>query len=111
MPLPVTRNVLMDSEGAQPLLVWYAAYGSNICEERLLCYIRGGTPPGSKRNYVGCRDKALPRDARAILIPHRLFFAGSAPGWSDKAMAFIRSARGGESFGRMYLVTFDRSEE
>jgi hypothetical protein len=60
------------SETAVTPLVWYAAYGSNVCQDLFLCYIRGGTPAGSKRNYVGCSDNSLPRDARPITIPHRL---------------------------------------
>ena len=92
-------------------LVWYAAYGSNLCHERFLCYIQGGTPPGSKRTYVGCDDKSLPRDTRSSRIPHRLFFAGTARGWSNKAMAFIQSGRGGQSYGRMYLITFSQFDQ
>jgi len=94
-----------------PQLVWYAAYGSNLCRERFLCYIQGGTPRGSKRTYVGCHDKSLPRDVRSTMIPHRLFFAGKASGWSDKAMAFIRSARDGESYGRMFLISFSQFDQ
>ncbi len=92
-------------------LVWYAAYGSNLCRERFLCYIQGGTPPGSKKNYVGCDDKSSPRDVRSTQIPHRLFFAGTASGWSNKAMAFIRSIRDGQSYGRMFLITFPQFDQ
>jgi HKD family nuclease len=101
----------MKTEGTQPSLVWYAAYGSNICEERFLCYIRGGTPPGAHKDYVGCHDPSLPRDARPIMIPHGLFFAGSASGWNGKGMAFIRSERDRRSFGRMYLITFTQFDQ
>jgi len=100
----------MDSEGTVHSLVWYAAYGSNVCQERFLCYIRGGTPPGSRRNYLGCHDKSLPRDAHPIVIPYRLFFA-SKSGWRGKAMAFIRSATGGQAFARMYLITFAQFDQ
>jgi hypothetical protein len=94
-----------------PQLVWYAAYGSNLCRERFLCYIQGGTPRGSKKTYVGCHDKSLPRDVRSIRIPHQLFFAGTALGWDNKAMAFIRSARDAESYGRMFLITFPQFDQ
>ena len=92
-------------------LVWYAAYGSNLCSERFLCYIRGGMPPNSKRSYIGCDDKSLPRDTRSILIPHRLFFAGTAPGWGSMAMAFIRSANDGQSYGRKFLITYPQFDQ
>ena len=36
-------------------LVWYLSYGSNLLEERFLCYIEGGTPPGSKSFHSGSR--------------------------------------------------------
>jgi hypothetical protein len=98
-------------ENMNSRLVWYAAYGSNLCRERFLCYIRGGTPPGSNRTYVGCDDKSLPRNVRSIRIPHQLFFAGTAPGWENKAMAFIRSAGDAESYGRMFLITFPQFDQ
>jgi hypothetical protein len=101
----------MPSEQNDTPLVWYAAYGSNVCQERFLCYVRGGTPHGSKRNYVGCHDNSVPRDARRIMIPHRLFFAGSASGWGGKGMAFVRSEREGRSFGQMYLITFPQFDQ
>jgi hypothetical protein len=91
-------------------LVWYAAYGSNLCRERFLCYIRGGTLPNSKRTYAGCDDKSLPRDTRSIVIHHRLFFAGTS-GWGNKAMDFIRSARDGQSYGRLSLITFPQFDQ
>src|SRR6266851_737509 len=34
---------------------WYAAYGSNLAEDRFLCYVRGGRPAGGKVNLLGCR--------------------------------------------------------
>ena len=36
-------------------LVWYLSYGSNLLEERFLCYIEEGTPPGSKSFHSGSR--------------------------------------------------------
>jgi hypothetical protein len=45
------------------------------------------------------------------MIPHRLFFAGKASSWSDKAMSFIRSASDGESYGRMFLISFSQFDQ
>ena len=41
-------------------LVWYAGYGSNTDLDRFMCYIAGGTPVGTDRIYVGCKDPSAP---------------------------------------------------
>ena len=33
-----------NQEQSSPKRVWYASYGSNLQRERLMCYIKGGTP-------------------------------------------------------------------
>ena len=43
-----------------PPEVWYVSYGSNMCRDRLRCYIEGGRPRGGALEYVGARDDTLP---------------------------------------------------
>lgn len=69
-------------------LVWYVAYGSNKVPERFHTYLRGGTPDGSRRTYLGARNPALPQRSLPTRIPHRLFFAGDSPVWGG-GVAFV----------------------
>ncbi len=96
--------------GRNPQWVWYAAYGSNLCYERFLCYIRVGTPANSTRSYLGCNDKSLPLYALPFTIPHKLFFAGKY-GWNNQASAFVRSTKEGQSYGRLFLIAFPQFDQ
>ena len=86
--------------------VWYACYGSNIREERFLCYINGGTPPGALRNFVGCSDKTKPRKSAKISIPHEMYFAKKSPTWNGGGICFLNPEknRNIETYGRRYLI-------
>ena len=90
----------------RPNLVWYASYGSNLCyERRFMCYLRGGTPAGSRERNPGCRDPTPPRDMKPVLLPFELYFASYAKSW-DGAPAFIRPGNDKHrAYGRMYLIT------
>lgn len=97
--------------GRKTQWVWYAGYGSNLCYELFLPYIRGGPRrPNSTKTYVGCEDKSPPIYDLPFMIPHRLFFAGEH-GWNDQASAFVRSTRDGESYGRLFLITFPQFDQ
>ena len=76
-----------DTSGAENL-VWYVAYGSNKVAARFHTYLRGGSPPGSRRTYLGARDPSLPVRSAEVRIPHRLFFAGDSPVWGG-GVAFV----------------------
>ncbi|QDH78430.1 hypothetical protein FKX85_05035 [Echinicola soli] len=69
--------------------IWYASYGSNLLEERFLCYIRGGKPLGATKTYQGCVDKSLPTAKKGLEIPYRIYFAKLAKIWSGGGVAFI----------------------
>lgn len=90
-----------------PEYIWYASYGSNINEERFHCYIQGGQPKGSLRQYDGCRDKTLPIQKENITIHHELYFAKSSSTWSNGGVAFIHPDRNEtqRTLGRMYLIS------
>jgi len=87
-------------------LVWYASYGSNLLRNRFMCYIRGGKPEGSSKEYEGCSSNNPPRDDRPIIIPHELYFSKQSSTWKNKAVAFIKSQRNekARTLGRMYLI-------
>lgn len=87
--------------------VWYASYGSNILEERFLCYIQGGQPVGSAKRYDGCDDKSLPVDKEEIYISSELYFAKKSKSWENGGVGFINInfEQQQQTLGRMYLIT------
>ena len=87
--------------------VWYACYGSNLLEERFLCYIKGGRPKGALTTYVGCTDKAIPTDNEDFYICSELYFAKESGNWDNGGVAFIRTffEPQASTIGRIYLVT------
>lgn len=90
--------------------IWYASYGSNLSEERFLCYIAGGQPKGTKRVYAGCTDKSLPLESEPILINRELYFARESATWGQGAVAFLKTHPNPtlRTCGRMYLITADQ---
>ena len=84
-------------------LVWYAAYGSNMAEERLRCYLEGGCPPGGRRAQQGARDPSPPRAWRPVQLPLRLRFAGRSAGWGG-GKAFVGAAGGHRCLARAWLL-------
>lgn len=95
---------------AQQTHIWYASYGSNLLEERFLCYIRGGRPEGSQKNYDGCTDKTLPLENQQRYISHEMYFARSSGSWSGGGVGFIKTNFDPlqRTLGRMYLITRDQ---
>lgn len=80
-------QTVQQRSGHDPL-VWYAGYGSNTDLSRFMCYIAGGTPLGTDRVYVGCKDPSPPLAYRAFEIPYQLYFAGESRVWTG-GVAFI----------------------
>lgn len=87
--------------------VWYACYGSNLLEERFLCYIKGGQPKGAMTTYEVCRDKTIPADNEDFFICSELYFAKESSNWANGGVAFIRTLfePQASTIGRIYLVT------
>lgn len=87
--------------------IWYASYGSNLSEERFLCYIKGGQPIGASRDYPGSRDKTLPIKKEKIYINHELYFAKKSRTWENSGVCFLKTTSDPKkkTLGRMYLVT------
>ncbi|PKH37219.1 hypothetical protein SAMN05192575_101154 [Nocardioides alpinus] len=93
--------------GAADTLVWYAAFGSNLSSARLACYVRGGVPRGTAREYEGCRDPTPPREHRAITLPGRVRFAGESSVWGG-GTAFYAPGTHGAVHARAYLVRLEQ---
>lgn len=93
--------------------VWYAAYGSNINEDRFLCYIKGGKPKGGNKRNPGCSNKSLPLKSKKIVINHQLYFAKKSNTWDNGGVAFIKTkpSKQHKTLGKMYLITREQFEE
>jgi len=87
--------------------VWYSCYGSNLNEERFLCYIQGGKPKNSSREEIGCKDKTLPLENRKYQLNRPLYFAKNSPHWNNGGSGFIGLYPDKENYtlSRMYLIT------
>jgi hypothetical protein len=80
------------------------SYGSNMARARLACYLAGGRPPGARRHYPGARDRALPREDRAVHLPGRVWFAGRSAVWGG-GTAFYDHHAVGPTPARAYRIT------
>lgn len=97
----------------QTNLIWYASYGSNLSQERFLCYIAGGQPKGTTRVYSGCSDKRLPTQNKPLLIHRELYFARESATWERGAVAFLKNQidEKQNTLGRMYLIKVEQFVE
>ncbi|SEC50417.1 hypothetical protein SAMN04489806_3078 [Paramicrobacterium humi] len=85
--------------------VWYVSYGSNMCRDRLLCYLQGGTPTGATVCYPGARDRREPAHDVAVHLPGSLYFAGVSHVWGAGGMAFYDHDAPGPTPARAYRIT------
>ncbi len=90
--------------------VWYACYGSNLSEDRFLCYINGGVCEYNGRKYYGCMDKSAPLAAMPIDIPYRLYFGNKSDSWEGCGVAFLYPEPDSKAItkGRMYLINYEQ---
>lgn len=97
--------------------IWYACYGSNLSEQRFLCYIEGGTPTWSTsgKPNKGCADKTRPRENGPFPIKHQLYFAKESSNWDNAGVAFIYPEETQDkekwTLGRIWLVTKEQFDE
>ena len=89
--------------------VWYASYGSNICEGRFLCYILGGKWKWGGSCSQGCSEKSPPTDSKPMTIKHELYFAKKSTAWEGGGVAFIKKKKEHDTskytYGRMWRIT------
>jgi len=74
--------------------VLYAAYGSNLLRDRLMCYIEGGRPEGADCTFPGCTDRTPPPGYRPVRIPHDLLFTGDNEIWGGAEWRSSRRSGG-----------------
>ncbi|MFH5835820.1 gamma-glutamylcyclotransferase [Proteiniclasticum sp. C24MP] len=86
-------------------LVWYAAYGSNMLEERFLHYIHGGCFRGKGRNQKPCADTSSPRAKRAYVFDHDMYYAKESGAWEHGGVSFLDVTKPGKAYGVAYLIT------
>ena len=68
--------------------VWYAAYGSNIDEDRFLCYLEGGKCVANGKYYDGCADKSRWIEEDVALYPGSVYASNHSSSWNGKGVAF-----------------------
>ena len=98
--------------------VWYVGYGSNLHEQRFLCYITGGTPSFGGKPNKGCKDKTPPTENKSMIIPYKLYFAlpgtnTSTTTWGTGGVAFIdpKKNQAVNTFCRMWKLTTQQYQE
>lgn len=92
------------SEGPEDPEVWYVSYGSNMCAARLAAYLEGGAPPGADHEHEGAHDTRPPRDAVAVDLPGRIYFAGRSSRWGG-GVAFYDHTVPGPTPARGYRIS------
>ncbi len=96
--------------------VWYAAYGSNIDEDRFNCYIEGGRYSANGKTYGGCRDKSRWIEEDVALYPGTVYSSNNSSSWNGKGVAFYdendrRNFLKGNAFMRLYKIRRNQLED
>ena len=89
--------------------VWYVAYGSNLLEDRLKCYIAGGYCVYNGKTYSKCINANLPTRSVPVTIPYAMFYSNHGLGsWKTSSVCFLDTSKPGKAFGRAYLMDEDQ---
>lgn len=88
-------------------MVWYVSYGSNMNAARFGCYLAGGTPPGARRGFPGCRNGQRPVATRGHELSGGIYFATESLVWGG-GRAFYDPALPGTAAMRAYLITVEQ---
>lgn len=97
-------------------MIWYAAYGSNLCFQRFKCYLKGGKPFFGNESNSGCRDGIIPDENERYIIKHPIIFASarddlSSRMWGKGGVAFLDDSSEGVSFARIWKLTYEQYDE
>lgn len=93
-----------------PDKVFYLSYGSNMCWDRFMCYIAGGTIEGNNRIYLGSHDKSTPTEDVGVGFNGEVFFAGHSKQW-EGGVFFADFNVNALSLGRAFMVTASQFED
>ena len=88
--------------------VWYVSYGSNMCYERFMCYIKGGSYKGC-RPLEPCKDTSKPLAVKPYILPYSMYFANYSAQW-DGGVSFLDVTKSGKAYGVAYLITREQYE-
>lgn len=100
--VPLDRQPWGRSAGKEDL-IWYAAYGSNLLEERLRCYLEGRA--FDKAFLAATRGYAPSRQITKGYVFHgQLYYGEHARKWMDQGVAFLDLMSPGFTLGRVYLL-------
>ncbi len=88
--------------------VYYAAYGSNLSEERFACYVMGGVCKQNGRDYSGCSNKNKWKSSELKMFKGRLYFGNSSRLWGNGGVAFYDE--NGKDFVQMKLYKITREQ-
>ncbi len=96
--------------------VWYAAYGSNIDEDRFNCYIEGGRCSANGKYYDGCKDKSKWIEEDAALYSGSVYSSNNSSSWNGKGVAFYdenerSNFMKGNAFMRLYKIRRGQMED
>ena len=102
---PIIQPYLLPYKSHGPKdYVWYVSYGSNMLEERFMCYIAGGECRFNGVTYVGCKnDTTPPITSVRVTVPHKMYYAGNSGSWGG-GVAYLEPESGGECMGRAWLI-------
>ena len=104
-----------DTEGLKKIdswkeYIWYVSYGSNMLEERFLCYIEGGCFEDGGSYNEPCQDTTAPLEKIAIDIPYDMYFGNYSGSWHGCGVSFLDTTQKGHALGVAYLITLDQFE-
>ncbi|MGB4587851.1 MAG: gamma-glutamylcyclotransferase family protein [Clostridiaceae bacterium] len=91
-------------------LVWYAAYGSNMLQERMMCYINGGSFRNQKSGHKPCTDTTAPRAKMAYEIPYDMYYGNRSGSWDEMGVSFLDASKPGKAYGVAYLISKEQFE-
>jgi hypothetical protein len=87
--------------------MWYAAYGTNLSQERFRMYLEGGRPAAGGRHHPGCRDPLGPHRDVALMVPGGIRFVGVSTIWGG-GMAVYDAREVAQVAVRAYLITAEQ---
>lgn len=96
--------------------IWYAAYGTNLLESRMACYLRGGLCEQNGKTYPGCTNRALWTETRTSIFPGEVYFGNSSHLWEKKGVPFFEPLHGRDPRRRsipmkLYRITREQMDE
>ena len=96
----------------RPDRVWYAAFGSNLSNDRFAVYLNGGVATGSIGASPGARDNTPPANVETRFCDYPLMFAGVADKWSGGGVAFLGCEPGGHHTAlRLHDITNEQFDD